>query len=115
MEACARSSEWLAIGHPGIFGRPRARLACLLVSSPQEKMTSDLSRRDFLKAAGAVAAWTCVPRMLHGATQGPASAEKTAAVLVDLTRCIGCRACTRACRLQNHLQENSLIDVPPLS
>lgn len=77
-------------------------------------MTIDLSRRDFLKAAGAVAAWTCVPKMLHGAAQGPVSSEKTAAVLVDLTRCIGCRACTRACRLQNHLREGGS-DVPPLS
>jgi Fe-S-cluster-containing dehydrogenase component len=77
-------------------------------------MTTDLSRRDFLKAAGAVAAWTCVPKMLHGAVQGPASAKNSAAVLVDLTRCIGCRSCTRACRRQNHLQEDSLLDVPGL-
>jgi len=53
-----------------------------------------MNRRDFLKVAG-VAGTTIVA--------GPARAEQTkepqefSGVLVDTTRCIGCRACERAC------------------
>ncbi len=78
-------------------------------------MTHELSRREFLKTAGAAAAWTCVPRALHGAASLASAQGETASVLVDLTRCIGCRACTRACRLQNHLKEgDGAAEVPAL-
>ncbi len=64
-----------------------------------------LSRRTFLKvnAAGAAAVAT-----LHAV---PASAAEAAAspdakgVLVDTTRCVGCRACEAACSEANHLPE----------
>jgi formate dehydrogenase iron-sulfur subunit len=62
----------------------------------------NLSRRTFLKCAGATGAAALVAR--------PASAAATAlrtgrtpAVLVDTTRCVGCRACEAACSEKNLL------------
>ncbi|HVM60981.1 MAG TPA: 4Fe-4S dicluster domain-containing protein [Verrucomicrobiae bacterium] len=57
-----------------------------------------ISRRRFLQttATGAVAALSA--RRLLAET--PADPKESAGVLVDLTRCIGCRACENACRVR---------------
>ena len=59
-----------------------------------------MNRRDFLKAAGVAGA---------ALTGGPAEAEQPAepiefaGVLVDTTRCIGCRSCEKACSEEHGL------------
>jgi len=62
----------------------------------------ELSRRTFFKIAGAAGA--------AGLAARPAAAEASAhapvntpAVLVDATRCVGCRGCEAACAEANHL------------
>jgi len=54
-----------------------------------------MDRRDFLKFAGGVGA-TLVAGPA-AATEAGAKEEEFIGVLVDTTRCIGCRACERAC------------------
>lgn len=53
-----------------------------------------MNRRDFLKSSGAVGL-TLAGQRAHADT--PAEAEEFVGVLVDTTRCIGCRACEQAC------------------
>lgn len=55
-----------------------------------------LSRRNFLRSGAAASAW------LAGAGRARAAVDETArsGMLVDLTRCIGCRACENACRVR---------------
>ena len=65
-----------------------------------------LTRRDFLK--GALAAGTCaclgeVPGV-EASVFSP-DATRQIGVLVDTTRCIGCRACVRACNQRNGLSQ----------
>jgi Fe-S-cluster-containing dehydrogenase component len=67
----------------------------------------DLSRRTFFKIAGAAGAAGVVARP----TTAAASALRTVntpAVLVDATRCIGCRGCEAACSEANTLPEPAL-------
>ena len=64
----------------------------------------DVSRRDFLKQAGVLGAGTVAS--VGGATQALASGDASAAadsvgVLVDLTKCNGCRRCEAACAQAN--------------
>jgi Fe-S-cluster-containing dehydrogenase component len=61
-----------------------------------------VSRRDFLKGAGCAVGWACFSPLRAFASSGRPVGE-TAAVLVDLTRCIGCRSCMRACDRVNRL------------
>jgi Fe-S-cluster-containing dehydrogenase component len=63
-----------------------------------------LSRRTFFKvnAAGA-AALVAAPRSTSAATA--VASPNARGVLVDTTRCIGCRACEAACAEANHLGE----------
>lgn len=63
----------------------------------------DLTRRQLfqwgarLGTAGAAAAWTLSQgQPAQAASQSPASSQK--GMLIDITRCIGCRLCERACR-----------------
>ncbi len=70
---------------------------------PLITVEKNLSRRTFLKGlAGFLGALTLKPkRALAG--HGPVSKAETFGVLVDLTRCISCRACSRACVDANEL------------
>jgi Fe-S-cluster-containing dehydrogenase component len=63
-----------------------------------------VSRRTFLKIVGATGTATLVsgPRQIHGARLVPRS-DESPAMLVDTTRCIGCRACEAACSEANRL------------
>jgi formate dehydrogenase iron-sulfur subunit len=62
----------------------------------------NLTRRTFLKCAGATGAAALVARPAAAAATA-LRAGRTPAVLVDTTRCIGCRACEAACSEKNLL------------
>jgi len=53
-----------------------------------------MNRRQFLQVAGAAGATLATGK---ARAEEPGSAEEFVGVLVDTTRCIGCRACERAC------------------
>jgi formate dehydrogenase iron-sulfur subunit len=60
-----------------------------------------VNRRDFLKLSGAgLSAW-----LLHPSSQALAAspARSELAILYDASKCIGCRACERACKTHNGL------------
>lgn len=67
-----------------------------------EKLNPSLSRRGFLKTAGAVGVVNLFPHSAR-AQGGPVSKGEVFSTLVDLTRCIGCRSCMRACKSANRL------------
>lgn len=60
-----------------------------------------LNRRDFLKLAGAAGAGLAAgrPRTAKGAVVDP----EFSGMLIDTTKCIGCRSCEEACNEKNHL------------
>jgi Fe-S-cluster-containing dehydrogenase component len=64
----------------------------------------NLSRRNFCKIAGIAGAAGLVarPQAVHAS---PAETVTTPGVLVDTTRCVGCRACEAACSEVNGLPE----------
>ncbi len=68
----------------------------------------NLSRRDFLKVVGAGAAMLGVgaqfapPAMPAVSAKVPIS-RNTTGVLIDTTKCVGCKSCQSACKLANHL------------
>ena len=63
-------------------------------------MTVEVSRRSLLKGmVGAVAA-VGLPRSMARA-QSPVAKSDVFSVLVDIPRCIGCRACLRGCQRAN--------------
>ncbi len=68
-------------------------------------MTEKMSRKDFLKAAGA--SMMVAPLAMEGLTKGQRSPVqelgKQKAVVVDTRRCIGCRGCQIACKAWNKL------------
>lgn len=63
-----------------------------------------LTRRAFLASSAAVAVGACVgvPRTAGAVAEKPSAGI---GMLVDTTRCIGCRACVRACDQRNHLAQ----------
>lgn len=67
-----------------------------------------LSRRDFLKACGAGAAMLGMgaqfapPGMPSVSPKMPID-HPTNSVLIDTTKCIGCKSCQAACKVANHL------------
>lgn len=63
------------------------------------------SRRTFLKSSIATGLLYSSSGICRSEASAPSSnEEKQIAVLVDLTRCIGCRACERACNSKNQLE-----------
>jgi formate dehydrogenase iron-sulfur subunit len=68
-------------------------------------MTEKMSRKDFLKAAGA--SLMVAPLALEGLEKGQRSPvqelSKQHGVVVDVRRCIGCKACQVACKAWNKL------------
>lgn len=65
---------------------------------------ADLSRRSFLKVcAGAAGTLAFCPKKLLASEHAHVSKGEAYGVLVDLTRCISCRACSRACIEANNL------------
>jgi len=68
-------------------------------------MTNTVTRKDFLKSAGAAAIIS--PLVLEGFSQGKRSPVQHLgahhAVLVDVRRCMGCKGCQVACKAWNKL------------
>ena len=68
-----------------------------------------LSRRDFLKIAGAgavtlgVGATFAPPALGPVARQVPISPKVGNGVLIDAAQCVGCKSCQRACKIANNL------------
>lgn len=67
----------------------------------------NLSRRAFCKFAGAAGAASLVAKPGAALASAP-TAALTPAVLVDTTRCVGCRACEAACSESNRLPDPAL-------
>ncbi len=68
-----------------------------------------LSRRDFIKVCGASVAMLGVgaklvsPGVLTPGAAVPISPKAGSAVLIDTTRCVGCKSCQKACKVANNL------------
>jgi Fe-S-cluster-containing dehydrogenase component len=67
----------------------------------------EFSRRTFIKLAGAAGAATVAGRPARAEASAPHAADSPA-VLVDATRCIGCRGCEAACSEANALAAPAL-------
>jgi Fe-S-cluster-containing dehydrogenase component len=68
----------------------------------------ELSRRKFLKLAGAAGAAgaALAPGAVHASTA--IASSRGCGLLIDTTRCVGCRACEAACSEKNALPEPAL-------
>ncbi len=62
-----------------------------------------IKRRDFLKLAGLTGYELLRPRKAHAKAVGKIT--EFSGMLIDTTKCIGCRACEEACNEQNGLPE----------
>ena len=74
-----------------------------------------LNRRMFLKVAGAAGAVAAAPVASARAADGDVSPEVSSerrGVLVDTTKCVGCRACEAACTETNHQPAPTLLNDP---
>jgi formate dehydrogenase iron-sulfur subunit len=67
--------------------------------------TMQLTRRDFIKLAGASAGGAAGG--IFASPAGVLAAEDALAILYDPSMCIGCRACQMACKQWNHLPHES--------
>ncbi len=65
-----------------------------------------MKRRDLLRTIGIAGAWMFAENRLHGQEARPgAGSDGAMGVLVDTTKCLGCRMCERACADANGLPE----------
>lgn len=65
-------------------------------------MAQPITRRDVLKAAGlALGCALIAPRAVHALTGGERDPNEYFGMLYDATICVGCNACTNACRDEN--------------
>lgn len=75
-----------------------------------------ISRRDFLKLSSAIVGSSLLPNLNVHASEARPSGQQVA-MLYDATMCVGCNACTNACRQWNHTSaetdNRSLYDSPP--
>jgi formate dehydrogenase iron-sulfur subunit len=71
-----------------------------------------MNRRDLFKLMGAAAGTALVTRAAEAAEPPGAGAADPVGVLVDTTRCIGCRSCEFACASANGLPEPDGATVP---
>jgi ferredoxin len=75
-----------------------------------------ISRRDFLKVAGLAAGTALAFPETAFATSGGTDSNNHVAMLYDATICVGCNACTNACRQWNkttpELDERGTYDAP---
>jgi formate dehydrogenase iron-sulfur subunit len=73
----------------------------------------DLNRRKFFQVAGAAGAVALCPTKKASASTGEAALNAgRRGVLVDTTKCVGCRACEAACAETNHLPGPAMMDNP---
>ena len=70
-----------------------------------------LNRRTFFKVAGAAGAVALAPaKSASASTPGASLDANRRGVLVDTTKCIGCRACEAACAEANTLPGPAMLD-----
>ena len=73
-----------------------------------ERTMGAVSRRQFLKGVGAAVTATFAACMTlpHSAALAEAAPElEMPGILIDLTRCVGCGSCARACKIANGLPD----------
>jgi len=63
-----------------------------------------MNRRDLLRTVGTIGGWALVARPLE-AVQAATDADARMGILIDTTKCLGCRMCERACAAANDLPE----------
>jgi Fe-S-cluster-containing dehydrogenase component len=81
----------------------------------KDKTEKDVSRRDFLKVAGAMTGAAALTQVVNlGKTKGRALSEHGEGegprwgMLIDINKCIGCKYCTYACQAVNNLQDEMI-------
>ena len=67
----------------------------------------DRSRRDFLKDISKITAGAPLVAAAVGAVDAAPAGKHKWAMVVDISRCIGCQACTVACITENRVPEDS--------